>query len=72
MKNRNRQMMGACSRYMMFRTHQLRGGVFKICGEPEPPHEGVFKIDGESESPNEGACLTCIRSRNRQKRMACV
>ena len=39
---RNRQMRGACLRYMIKRKSKKREGVFMIYGEPEWPKESAF------------------------------
>ena len=53
--NRYCQVGGGGVEFLMNRYYQTRGGVFKICGEPEPPHEG--------------ACLKNVVNRNRQMRV---
>ena len=40
--NRSRQVRGPYLRYMMNRNRQMKGGgVFKIYDEPESPYEGA-------------------------------
>ena len=63
---------GACLRCMMSWNRQMTG-VFNMYDKPESPSEGACLISRINWNRQmKGACLTCMRSRSRQKRVACA